>query len=184
MSPILPSVRMVLAAACAALLAGSVPAFGAGRHSLSVGGRYHRENRVFTDLPFANDDISYALAYTFTDRYLGLQLGVGYAPDVSGARDAPRTNSVDYAVTPQANLVIQDRFLRGGVGILNTFVRDDEDNGDWLGLYYQILLGLNLPLSKALSLDAQVYYTLEKWSDIDRFRAKELEYGLWLTYQF
>ncbi|MCG2660264.1 MAG: hypothetical protein L6437_08475 [Kiritimatiellae bacterium] len=158
------------------------PALAESPHSLSVGGRYHTENTVFTDLPYGNADISYGLAYTFAEEYVGLKLGADFSPDVSGTRDAPLTNKTDYVITPQANIVIQDQMFRGGFGILTSYIRDDKGEGDWLDLYWQMMLGLCIPLGKNLSLEGNVYYVLERWDKITEFRLKELEYGLWLNY--
>ena len=77
------------------------PALAESPHSLSVGGRYHTENTVFTDLPYGNGDISYGLAYTFAEEHVGLKLGADFSPDVSGTRDAPHTNKTDYVISPQ-----------------------------------------------------------------------------------
>ncbi len=162
----------------------SGPAAAQSPHTVSLGGRYHTENTLFTDLPFDHGDLSYALAYTFAERYLGLQLAVDVAPDVSGARDAPRTNRTDLAVSPQAHLIVRDRFFRGGVGLLTSYLRDDQGDGDWLEPYWQLQLGLSLPLVRGFSLDAATYYVLEYWGDLAHFRGRDLEYGLWLNYTF
>ena len=160
------------------------PALAESPHSLSVGGRYHTENTVYTDLPYGNGDISYGLAYTFAEEYVALKLGTDFSPYVSGTRDAPNTNKTDYVITPQANIIIKDRIFRGGVGILTSYIRDDKGEGDWLDLYWQMMLGLCIPIYKSLSLEGNVYYVLERWDKITEFRLKELEYGLWLNYNF
>ncbi|MBI2440108.1 MAG: hypothetical protein HYV35_01930 [Lentisphaerae bacterium] len=164
-------------------LAGQ-PAPAESPHSLNLGGRYHTENSVFTNLPFGNADLSYALAYTFAQEHIGLQLGADLAPDVSGARDESNTNQIDFVITPQVNLIIKDRAFRGGVGLLTSYIRGDSDEDDWLDPYWQLMLGLSLPLGKKFSVDALAYYVLEKWSNIGDFKPKELEYGLWLNYHF
>ncbi len=172
-------------AALGIVLALSIrPALAENSQSLSVGGRYHTENTVFTDLPYANADISYGLAYTFAEEHVGLKLGADFAPDVSGTRDAPNTNKTDYVITPQATIIIKDRIFRGGVGILTSYIRDDKGAGDWLAPYWQMMLGLDIPLGKHLSVEGNVYYVLERWDKITEFRLKELEYGLWLNYNF
>ena len=157
------------------------PALAESPNSLSVGGRYHTENTVFTDLPYGNADLSYGLAYTFAEEHVGLKLGADFAPDVSGTRDAPHTNKTDYVITPQADIIIKDGIFRGGVGILTSYIRDDKGEGDWLSLYWQMMLGLCIPLGKNLSVEGNVYYVLESWDKIVNFRPKEIEYGLWLN---
>ena len=160
------------------------PALAESPHSLSVGGRYHTENTVFSDLPYGNADISYALAYTFSEEHAAIKLGADFAPDVSGARDAPNTNKTDYVITPQVNFIVKDRMFRGGVGILTSYIRDDQGEGNWLDIYWQLMLGLCIPLGKHVSLEGNVYYVLESMDKIVNFRPKELEYGLWLNYNF
>ncbi|MFH1970645.1 MAG: hypothetical protein ABIJ53_10050 [Verrucomicrobiota bacterium] len=160
------------------------PALAESPHSLSVGGRYHTENTVFTDLPYGNADISYGLAYTFAEEHVAIKFGADFAPDVSGARDTPHTNKTDYVISPQADIIIKDRMFRGGVGILTSYIHDDQGEGDWLDIYWQMMLGLCIPLGKNLSMEGNVYYVLERWDKIVDFRLKELEYGLWLNYNF
>ena len=176
--------RWTCAALAIALALVIRPALAASPHSLSVGGRYHTENTVFTDLPFGNADISYALAYTFAEEHAAIKLGADFAPDVSGARDAPHTNKIDYVITPQAHIIVKDRMFRGGIGILTSYIRDDQDEGDWLDIYWQMMMGLCIPLGKNLSLEGNIYYVLERWDKITEFRLKEMEYGLWLNYNF
>ena len=176
--------RWTHAALSIALALAIRPALAASPHSLSVGGRYHTENTVFTDLPYGNADISYALAYTFAEEHAAIKLGADFAPDVSGARDAPHTNKTDYVITPQVNFIVKDRMFRGGVGILTSYIHDDQDEGDWLDIYWQMMLGLCMPLGKNLSLEGNVYYVLESLDKLVNFRPKELEYGLWLNYNF
>ena len=160
------------------------PALAESPHSLSAGGRYHTENTVFTDLPYGNADISYSLAYTFAEKHVGLKLGADFSPDVSGTRDAPNTNKTDYVITPQVNFIVKDRMFRGGIGILTSYIRDDQGEGNWLDIYWQMMMGLCIPLGKSLSLEGNVYYALERWDKITDFRLKQIEYGLWLNYNF
>jgi len=154
------------------------------RHSLSAGGRYHTENKVFTDMPFSNGDISYPAAYTFSDGHFALRLGVDFAPSASGSRDAPNTNRTDYVITPQASIILKDRIYRLGTGVLTSYVRDREGEGDWIDPYWQVMLGLDFPLGDFVSLELNAHYVIEKWAKLSHFRIKELEYGLWLSYHF
>lgn len=176
--------RWTHAALILALALATQPILAESPHSLSVGGRYHTENTIFTDLPYGNADLSYGLAYTFSEEHVGLKLGADFSPDVSGTRDAPHTNKTDYVITPQANIIVKDRIFRGGVGILTSYIRDDQGAGDWLDLYWQMMLGLCVPLGRNISVEGNIYYVLERWDKITDFRLKELEYGLWLNYNF
>jgi len=176
--------RWTVAAVGIALALLIRPALAESPHSLSVGGRYHTENTVFSDLPFGNADLSYGLAYTFAEEHVALKLGADFAPDVSGTRDAPNTNKTDYVITPQANFIVKDRIFRGGVGILTSYIRDDKGEGEWLDIYWQLMLGLSVPIFNHVSLEGNVYYVLERWDQITEFHLKEIEYGLWVNYTF
>jgi len=139
------------------------PALAESPHSLSVDGRYHTENTVFTDLPYGNADISYGLAYTFTEEHVGLKLGADFSPDVSGTRETPHTNKTDYVITPQVNFIVKDQMFRGGIGILTSYIRDDKGEGDWLGSLLANDAGTLHPPGQELSVEGNVYYVLERW---------------------
>ena len=174
------------------------PAFGRGLltsgrspHTLAVGGRYHTDNSVYTDLPFGDGDLSYDIAYEYSDKSpIIWQFGLDYAPDVSGTRDAASdgagaaTNGTDFVLTPQFNLLAKDNYFVGGAGILGSYIRDDQKNGEWLSPYWQMQLGLEFPLMNNLSVNASAYYVLENWGDITEFTFGDLEYGGWLKYRF
>ena len=176
--------RWTRAALAIALALAIRPALAESPHSLSIDGRYHKENTAFTDLPYDNADISYGLAYTFSEEHAAIQLGVDFAPNVNGTRDAPHTNKTDYVITPQVNLIVKDRIFRGGVGILTSYIQDNNDEGDWMDIYWQMMLGLCIPLGKNFSVEGNVYYVMERWDKIVDFQPKELEYGLRLNYNF
>ncbi len=176
--------RRTFLALSAALALAIPPAFAGSPHMVSAGGRYHTENTVFTDLPYGNADLSYALAYTYSEKYLALKLGADFSPSVSGTRDAPHTNATDCVISPQASVIIKDRIFRGGVGILTSYIRDDQGSSDWLSPYWQMMLGLCVPVYKNFSLEGEVYYVLKNWGSIGDLQFNELEYGLWLNYTF
>lgn len=160
-----------------------------GPHSLSIGGRYHEEQSVFTDLPYGNGDLSYALAYQYTKGIAIWQFACDLGPDVSGQREmisGTTTNmiGVDYIITPQFNVIIIDRFFRCGGGMRTSYIRDVEDDGEWLDLYWQLQLRLSFPIYKRVSIDAGVYYVYERWGKLLEFRFDDLEYGAWLNYAF
>ena len=158
----------------AAVMTGSATA---GSHEWGVGGRYHVEHSEFEELPFGNGDIGYGLVYEYHDRTAYWQIALSYAPDITG------TNGVDSVLTPQINLVLEDAFWRAGAGLLSSYVQRDDGGSDWTDPYWQLILGIGLPLF-SLDLDVHAYYTLESWSDIDQFDPDDIEYGAWLTFAF
>ena len=156
--------------------------------SLSVGARYHVDHSAFTDLPFDDGDISYALAYEFSEKHACWQLAVGFAPDVSGTRDGDDADvdsvKTDYVITPQLNLIFFDRFFRTGTGIRGYYIVDDDGDGEWIGPDWQLQIGLGIPFGETISLAANAYYVLESWDRITKFAFDDLEYGMWLSYKF
>ena len=155
-------------------------------HLLDLGARYHAAHRQFDKLPFGNGDISYLLAYSYAESLALWQLGVDFAPDVSGemALAGDRVvGDIDYAVTPQLNLIIKDNYFRGGMGVRTSYV-EAEDDSEWLDPYWQFLLGLNFPLMDRFSLDASTSYVFEHWEKLDGFDFRDLEYQLTLNVKF
>lgn len=150
---------------------------------LSLGGRYHAKQSSFDTLPFGNGDISWLLAYTYLWYASMWQFGLDVAPDIKGKM--PETGAgVDYALTPQFNLIFRDRFFRGGAGIRTSYLRANDGENKWLSPYWQLQLGLSFPIYQTFSLDFGVYYVLEQWPKIAEFRFNDLEYGLQLNYAF
>lgn len=144
---------------------------------ISAGTRYHINHSIFEELPFDDGDFSYCLAYEYHEDAGYWQIGVDYAPDVTGAE------STDYVITPQINLVFKDGIWLGGVGALRSYINDETAGGDWIDLYWQLLLGVQLPLF-GLKVDLQTYYTFEEWDKVDEFDTDDLEFGVWLNFSF
>jgi hypothetical protein len=151
--------------------------------AVGLGVRYLRDLPSFEAYPFGNGDLSYGLSYEIRDSAGYWQLAAGYTPRPTG------TNSVDYVLTPELNLVIQDtdprwKYLRGGVGILNSYMPSkDGSQKDWLGFYYHVLLGLDFDLGK-FGIELQTLYTFHTVNNFSEFKASDLEYGCWLNYVF
>lgn len=162
----------------AGIVAGACRPAEAGSHRLGVGMRRHVDHSVFEELPFGEDDISYLLGYEYHEANAYWQIGVGYTRDPSGT-----TNAVDYVITPQLNLVFEDNFWRMGTGILSSYISEDGGNSDWTDPYWQVLLGLSLPLF-ALDLDVNASYVFEQWGDISEFDFGDIELVGWLSYEF
>jgi len=162
-----------LIAICFSLLAHTASVNAENR--FSVGVRRHADHSVYTELPFDDGDLSYGIAYEIHEEQAYWQLAVEYAPDISG------TNPVDFAVTPQLNLLFKDRCWLGGLGVLTSYVAGD-DGDEWTDLYWQFIFGLQLGTSRKPEIDVLAYYPFENWSDIGDFDAQDIEFGLWLCF--
>jgi hypothetical protein len=168
---------------CCLLLGTALTARAAldGFSALAAGARYHVNDSAAPDLPFDDGDISYAVAYEYHEAGGLWQLALDWAPHVSGTNGM---GTVDYVLTPQINLMFEDRGVRLGVGALASYFGGIQEGNDWTDVYWQMMLGLHLPLGAALALDANAYYVFEEWNKLDKFAAKDLEYGVWLSYRF
>lgn len=160
-----------------------------GPHSLSAGGRYHAELSAFPDLPYGNGDLSYVLAYQYTQGIAIWQFACDLGPDVSGKHpvvSGTTTNlvGVDHIVTPQFNVIIRDRYFRGGGGIRTSYIRDADGEGEWLDPYWQLQLGLSFPIYGRLSVDINAHYVYERWDKLVKFKFDDLEYGALLNLAF
>ena len=160
------------------LLAAAQPTLVLGESAITAGVRRHAEHSVFTDLPFSQGDLSYALGYELHEKNALWQLAADYAPDVTG------TNNVQAVFTPQLNLMFKDRFWRAGVGLLESYI-DRKDGGEdgWTNPYWQFILGVNIPIQK-FSLGAAAYYPFAHWGDLDQIDVRDLDYGVSLSYTF
>lgn len=128
--------------------------------------------------PFAKGDLSYGATYEYEDQNALWQLGVDVTPKFKSP------SAEDYAVTPQLNLLLKDQIFRGGLGILSTYTRDNAGKGDWMDLYWQFILGVEIPLPGRLVASANAYYVFDKWDNLNSFDFKDVEYGVSLGYKF
>ena len=146
--------------------------------AVGLGARYQVENTYIENLPFDDGDLTYSISYEYHDRAGYWQLMVGYAPDV-GEGDI-----IDYVITPQLNLIIQDRIFLVGAGVLTSYVQNSETGGDWTDVYWQVMLGLEIPIG-SFALEAMAYYQFNKWDDmVSDFESDDLAYGGSLKYYF
>ena len=73
---------------------------------------------------------------------------------------------------------------QGGLGILSTYTKNSVGKDGWMDLYWQWVLGLNVPLGSRLSIQANAYYVFESWSRLNKFAFDDVEFGGFLTYKF
>lgn len=145
---------------------------------LSVGGRYHQAHSSFADLPYADGDLSYGALYEVREGDSTVQFGCSVTPEFD------KRDDIDYAVTPELNLMLIDRVFQGGVGILSSYLSRNEGDSEWMDLYWQILLGLRLELSKSLTLQVSGSYVYEKWGDLGDFDFEDIEGVAYIGYAF
>lgn len=158
----------------------TVPAHGAGKNNLRglLGARYHVAHKACHTVPFDDGDFSYGVAFEYHEENAFWQLGLNFAPEISG------TNTAEFALTPQLNLLFTDRGWRGGLGFLISYVKDEIEGGDWSKVYYQFLLGYSFGSGGKYSLDLYAHYVFDSWSELDQFEFQDVEFGLWLSRAF
>lgn len=172
-----------------ALLAAALPLTGrAQRNALVAGGRYRTDHSEFDKMPYGNGDISYLLGWAHREGIAVWQLAVDFGPDVSGTMnkgEEDERRSFDYVITPQLNMLINDEryYMRGGLGICTSYIKSPDHN-EWLDPYWQFLLGLHLPVTGRIALDATAVYTFDRWRYLDKFSFGDLEYVLALNFAF
>jgi hypothetical protein len=167
---------IALAVVVLGVLLVSCPAARAQAGAFGLGGRYHADHSIFEELPY-DGDMSYGLCYQWHEGGAYWQVALNYAPEVTG------TNEADYVITPQLNLVFSDNAWRAGVGALTSYVEYENGDDDWFDVYWQFLLGLQIPFF-GMKVDAQAYYVFEEWNEIEEFEFEDLDYGVWLTFNF
>lgn len=145
-----------------------------GRHAASGSVRIHREHSDILSWPYEDGDLSLGAAYEYREEHAFVQLQLDWAPNPSGAE-------VDYVLTPRANVLAKDQFLIGGLGINNSYIRDEDPN--WTGLDWQLILGLQHEADKFI-VGILAYYPFDDWSKISEFRWNDIEYGLSLALPF
>jgi len=146
--------------------------------AFDVGVRYHNAHSEFAELPYADGDLSYNVGYEIHDQNALFQLACGFTPEFKDRDD------LDYGITPELNLLAKDGIYQGGLGILSTYTRDADGKGDWMDLYWQFVLGVNIPLGKSLSIQANAYYVFENWGTLGKFKFDDIEFGGYVSYKF
>ncbi len=158
------------------------PQFVSAQSGISIGVREHVTHTIFEELPFEDGDLTYTLGYEIHDSHGYWQLMVGYTPEVGNEELGIDEFAVDYVLTPQLNLIIQDGIFIAGTGILGSYIETEEDS-DWTDVYWQLMLGLEIPLG-GLRIELLAYYTYDSWGDIGDFDGDDVEYGGSIKYLF
>lgn len=169
------NLRHVLAMGVAGMVAWAGVA-QAGQ-AVSLSGRYHQDQEEFTEYPFNTGDLSYMVAWETDNDDALVQFGAAFCPSFK------ERETLDYAVTPQMNLLLKDRVFRGGLGILTTYTQGDEDD-DWTDMYWQFLLGLSFGVTKKVTLDTYAVYPFKDWDSLGDFKGEAIEYTAGLAWHF
>lgn len=144
-----------------------------------IGLRNHVKHSTFTLVPF-NEDLSYEFVYDSGADGGYWQIVLGYTPHITASEGK---DAVDYVVTPQLNLLMEDVTwrMRGGVGAVSSYVSYEDKGGDWTKVYWQFIAGLNIPLG-SMHLDIMAYYVFEDWNELKKYDSKDIEFGATLRF--
>jgi hypothetical protein len=164
------SLALVLLVLCVA----SAQAGQQARSRFGGGVRYYSGHDTEIAAPFDNDT-SYGLVYEYHEGGAFWQFGVSYATSMG-------SNDVDAVITPEINLMASDGGWRGGMGVLASYI-ETEDDDDWSDIYYQFILGFDIPIG-SLALSVQTYYVFDDFDNLDEFDIDELDVSAYLMYQF
>jgi hypothetical protein len=148
-------------------------------HGLGAGVRVLQHHDHFADLPYDGGDLAYGLAYEYHEAMALWQIACFYAPTVGDENTV-----VNYVITPELNLMFKDSIWRGGLGILDSYIDSDITGGDWTDVYWQFILGLDIPLGRSIHLVAQAHHVFETWGEAGQVDVGEFEYTGWLSYRF
>jgi hypothetical protein len=168
---------VVSALAAAALAMSAFPVQAANNVGLGGGVRYNvaLQSLKNDDFKFDEDYLSYVLSlkYQFLP-FLAVEATGDYYP---GSGD------VDYTFRPAASVILGD-FINAGVGITKPYLKPQEGDGEWGDVYYQFQAGLQIPISDALWINADAYYFVQKFADIEDFDIDYLTFGARLHFRF
>lgn len=148
----------------------------------ALGGRYHSENTTFPELPFGKGDLSGFVAYEYVEAAGAWQVGLDVCPRSTKEYSTNGTDTADYVLTPQLNLVLKEKYILMGGGALISYVARKDP--EWTDLYYQFLAGLHFELKPSIHLNIVSYYPFQEFADFKDFEPKALEYGAWLSLRF
>lgn len=164
---------MAVGMAVAALLTVAARADNQG-FDLSV--RYHRDQPNFPEYPFSDGDLSYMAAWEVSTDAALLQFGADLCPKFKD------NDTVDYAVSPELNVIFKDGVFRAGGGMLSTYEKGDDSQ--WMDVYWQFLAGLSFALPAKLSVDLYAIYPFKNLDELRDFTGRSIEYSAGLTYHF
>lgn len=125
----------------------------------------------FEERPYGKDDIAYGIYVDYFDGLGAWRLGASYASGLSGAGEA------DSVITPELTLLATEGVWETGISVLIDYI-DSEAGTDWGDVYYQVQLGLSLPVTQSIQIGIHAFYPFARFSDITDLRISDLDYGL------
>ncbi len=147
----------------------------------SIGARYHTTHTRFEDYPFGSGDLTYQAGMEFHEGIGFWQLILGYTPSLRSTSE-PDEPEVDYIITPQLNLILQDQGWLAGTGILSSYIKDEVES-DWSKTYWQTMLGYQFRFQH-FTLDVMGIYSFDRWSNFSDFRFGNMEFSAMLKRRF
>lgn len=168
----------VLASTTTAAPRGKTTRTISGRHTLTASARYYGDHSAYTNRPFQKDDVGFGLSYEYHDAAGFLQFGLEFC-------SRPGAETDGFALTPFGSLCFQDRWLFAGLGIRKPYFLDtDQESRGWNDLYFNWLLGIEVPIGNRLSLNLTGFYDFYKWQELDEFKFNDLEVSAGLSLKF
>ncbi|WFB35879.1 hypothetical protein P3T73_17135 [Kiritimatiellota bacterium B12222] len=138
---------------------------------------YDKRAKSFPDRPYGKDDMSYGLYLDIFDGMGGWRMGASYAGDLTGPDQA------NMVITPEITLLGSDKLFVSGVSLMMDYI--DSDTGtEWSDLYFQIQLGLNVPLGNRFQAGIHAYFPFTEIQDFGDFDTGELDYGISISCAF
>ncbi|MFU8780897.1 MAG: hypothetical protein ACNA71_07720 [Kiritimatiellia bacterium] len=166
---------------CLGGIIAPTPARGAANY-YTAGARFHTTHKSFEEYPFSNSDISWQAGMEFHEGVGYWQLIVGYAPSIKETTKEDDPIAIDSVITPQLNLIIQDRGWLAGAGAYAFYIRTDEEN-DWSKIYWQTMIGYEFQM-KAFDISIMGIYSFDRWGNISDFRFGDLETSVMIKKKF
>ena len=164
---------MTVGMAVVALLAAVARA---DSQAIGVSVRAHRDQAKFPEYPFGDGDLSYMAAWEVHSDAALFQFGADLCPKFKD------NATVDYAASPELNLILKDGVFRAGGGVLSTYEKGDDSK--WMDVYWQFLAGVSFALPAKLSVDVYAIYPFKYLSELSSFAVGGIEYSAGLTYHF
>lgn len=171
--------RLPLALAALCLLSASAAPADVISYAVDVGGRYHQASTVLKDIPYDEGDWSYHAGFEAHEGAGYWEVGADFGDATAG------TNGTAMLITPQVNLMAEDRGVVGGIGLLSTYNQDAvEGEDEWSDLYFQFSIGIDMPIGKRIGIRLLAHYPFSDWGDLSDFDFSDMEYSGTVRYRF
>jgi hypothetical protein len=143
------------------------------------GARFHATHSRFEEYPFSSGDISWQAGVEFHEGVGYWQLIVGYAPSIKEREEKAVLDSV---ITPQINLLLQDKGWLVGTGAYMYYIKDEIES-DWSKVFWQAMIGYEFKL-KSFDVSILGIYSFDDWGNISDFKFENIEPSAMIKKQF